>query len=53
MRLKIYYAYTIRLVSTNLLTIPMLVLKKSSCELEFVDQMAYSEFSPDWIVKES
>ena len=47
------YANTIRLVSTNLLTFPMLVLKKFSCESEFADQMAYSEFSPDWIVKES
>ena len=27
--------------------------KKINCELEFADQMAYSEFSPDWIVKES
>jgi len=47
------YAHTIRLVSTNLLTFPLLVLKKSSSELEFADQMAYSQFSPDWIVKES
>ena len=31
----------------------MLVQKKINCELEFADQMAYSEFSPDWIVKES
>ena len=46
------YAHSIGLVSTNLLTFPMLVLKKSSCELEFADKMAYSEFSPDWIVKE-
>ena len=47
------YAHSIGLVSTNLLTFPMLVLKKFSCESEFEDQMAYSEFSPDWIVKES
>ena len=54
MRLKklYHYAHSIGLVSTNLLTFPMLVLK-NSCESEFADQMAYSEFSPDWIVKES
>ena len=49
----ILYAHSIGLVSTNLLTFPMLVLKKFSCESEFEDQIAYSEFSPDWIVKES
>ena len=27
--------------------------KKNNCELEFADQMAYSEFNPDWIQKES
>ena len=47
------YAHSIGLVSTDLLTFIMLVLKKFSCESEFADQMAYSEFSPDWIVKES
>ena len=29
------------------------VTKKINFELDFADQMAYSEFSPDWIVKES
>ena len=47
------YAQSIGLVSTNLLTFPMLVLKKSSFEKEFADQMAKSEFSSDWILKES
>ena len=27
--------------------------KNNNYELEFADQMAYSEFTPDWIVKES
>ena len=53
MMIKIPYADSIGLVSTNLLTFPMLVQKKISCESEFADQMAYSEFSPDWIVKET
>ena len=26
---------------------------KNSCESEFADQMAFLEFSPDWILKES
>ena len=47
------YAHSIGLVSTNLLTLPMLLQKKINCELDYADQMAYSEFSPDWIVKES
>ena len=47
------YAHSIGLVSTNLLTFAMLVQKKFNYELEFADQIAYSEFSPDWIVKES
>jgi len=46
------YAHSIGLVSTILLTFPMLV-QKNNCELEFADQMAYSEFNPDWIQKES
>ena len=50
---QLKYVHSIGLVSTNLLTFPMLVQKKINCELEFADQMAYSEFSPDWIVKES